>query len=294
MVRKVLLGCIIFSLGYVNSQPSLPLSTSLFKVAGKVDWIKQTFILQVEAPLPSSSPNLPAAPVTVKNRIHQALPELVPRGASSLQIDSRRTLAEWMAESSLYVSRLLEASLEGRESLVQYSPTLSSLLVEYLFPLFEVFGSRIVLHTRPMEIPHILQWVPSARFSGVVIYAKGELLHYGENRKRRLKPALFPQLYMEPIDPVLLTPMVDPSYLKRWGVAAYTDSLQEGPFLERIGRTPLRIFATGVFGKYPTDLIISREDGYTLLTLPENRRLLREGRILIVTDTVQEELLPFN
>jgi len=86
--------------------------------------------------------------------------------------------------------------------------------------------------------------------------------------------------------------MGDPAYLSRWGVAAYSSSLDERPFLERIGYNPLRVFAIGLFGKYPTDILLSREDGYRILSRPHNRQLLKEGRILIITDTTREEINP--
>jgi hypothetical protein len=50
-----------------------------------------------------------------------------------------------------------------------------------------------------------------------------------------------------------------------------------------VGDRPLRIFARGVFGINPTDLIIDRSDALLIIS-EENRRLLSEGRVVIVLD----------
>ncbi len=264
--------------------------TPPFKWRGAIDWQKQTLSLEIEENASYSGPNAPAVTNTIERRIQQALPRILSSSVAILQVDSQKTLLERMVESETLASQVLLAASKGKPGFPRYSSTLLPLSVEYRFPLFEVFGPLLIQHTQPMEVPHVLSWVPSANFSGIVIYAKGELPHYGERRSSRLKPALFPELYMETMDPVFLLPMGDPSYLARWGVAAYSSSFDERPFVDRIGYNPLRVFAVGLFGKYPTDILLSREDGYRILSRPPNRRLLKEGRILIITDTTKESI----
>lgn len=263
---------------------------SSLKWKGSIDWQKQVLFLEIEGNGPSSGSNAPAATTALEKRIQETLPRILTTSVTTIQVDSQKTLGEGMEESETLAAQVLLSASKGKAGLPRYSPSLSLISVEYRFPLFEVFGPLFVQHTQPMEVPHVLSWVPSANFSGIVIYAKGELPLFGERRSTRLKPALFPELYMEPMDPVLLLPMGDPSYLGRWGIAAYSSSFDEGPFIERIGYNPLRVFAVGLFGKYPTDIILSREDGYRILSRPNNRRLLKEGRILIITDATVESL----
>jgi hypothetical protein len=55
--------------------------------------------------------------------------------------------------------------------------------------------------------------------------------------------------------------------------------------LERlVGPNPLRILAQGVYGTRPTDPVIDRDDAITIIANEENRKLLREGRVVIVLD----------
>jgi hypothetical protein len=51
-----------------------------------------------------------------------------------------------------------------------------------------------------------------------------------------------------------------------------------------VGNRPLRVFARGVFGVNPTDLIIDREDALLIISREENRRLLSEGRVAVILD----------
>jgi hypothetical protein len=49
-----------------------------------------------------------------------------------------------------------------------------------------------------------------------------------------------------------------------------------------VGASPLRIIAGEVFGEYPTDLVIAAEDAGKILANEDNRRLLREGKLVII------------
>jgi hypothetical protein len=51
-----------------------------------------------------------------------------------------------------------------------------------------------------------------------------------------------------------------------------------------VGDRPLKIFARGVFGIKPTDLIIDREDALTIISSEDNRRLLSQGKVVIILD----------
>jgi hypothetical protein len=55
-----------------------------------------------------------------------------------------------------------------------------------------------------------------------------------------------------------------------------------------VGDKPLRILARGVYGIRPTDPVIDAEDARTIIAGEENRRLLREGKVVIVLN--KEEL----
>ncbi|MCG8526480.1 MAG: hypothetical protein MI748_08880, partial [Opitutales bacterium] len=76
--------------------------------------------------------------------------------------------------------------------------------------------------------------------------------------------------------------MLHPEWIERWGVVAYTDSLDDGDWEYRVGPSPMRIMASQAFGVHPSDLIIEREDADRLLSLEHNREMLRQGRIVVI------------
>ena len=70
-------------------------------------------------------------------------------------------------------------------------------------------------------------------------------------------------------------------------MVGYALTPDEDAALLRAGNLPLRLAARGVFGDKPTDIVIPTEGALQLLTLPENIALLREGRIVIVYDSLR-------
>ena len=58
----------------------------------------------------------------------------------------------------------------------------------------------------------------------------------------------------------------------------------ESAYHSRIGSDPLHIKARKVYGHLRTDPIISREDALKILSVPENVKLLQEGKVVILLD----------
>ena len=130
--------------------------------------------------------------------------------------------------------------------------------------------------------------MPTRNFSGLVIYAKGELPAHGKDAREAVRPAVFPKLYDEDMNLLLSVQMCDPAYLEKWGMAAYTDSEAGSAFLERIGAVPLRTVARGVFGINSTDLLLPSDAVQRLLVREANQTMLRQGRVLIVIDSEED------
>ena len=168
------------------------------------------------------------------------------------------------------------------------TPDLSQFVVTYTLDLFPEVIRLFIQHTYPYPTPRILTYEPTTAFSGIVIFMKGLYPVHGEQNSTSLNPALFPKIFDTNMRLVLEKDMMDPSVLKNWGVVAYTDSLNEKLFTDRIGFTPLRIKAAGIFGKQYTDIIIPLEAARKILYSPQNRKLLTEGKILVICDLPQE------
>ena len=79
---------------------------------------------------------------------------------------------------------------------------------------------------------------------------------------------------------------VDPAAHLSWGEVGYATAKDASSslVLDRVGETVLRIDAAALFGTDRTDLIITRDEALKILSSPENRALLAEGRVVIIID----------
>ena len=76
--------------------------------------------------------------------------------------------------------------------------------------------------------------------------------------------------------------MISPEYIKKWGMVIYGNSFDENLYQSRIGITPLRIIAKGLFGKNNSDIIISNKEANILIGTEENLKIISQSRILIL------------
>ena len=244
-------------------------------------------LLEVERAVSAEERLSPGARFQVENRIEEALPALYIEAVEGILVDSYETVGQRLQASDALFRSLSELAVRGgRKISASFSEDMHQVLVQYRFPLYGPDGliAPFIQHERPFPIPRILGFTPSRTFTGLVIYAQGELPSHGKPGRERANPALLPRLFDEDMNPVLSPEMCDPKFLLRWGVAAYAFSDDETLFRERIGDLPLRTMARGVFGRNATDLLLPREAARQLLSREGNRQLLREGRILIILD----------
>lgn len=254
-----------------------------------IDWSRGILELTAERSIDRSGANAPAAAHLAERQIARELPGAVVQGLLPVRVDSRTTLGDLIREDpSLYGSvEALSAEVERR--VTRPDPALRRLEVSYELPLFPhlpelLGGAEGVL---PLRRP--LGWTPTTEYTGIVIYAAEPLRVHGTDLVSRPVPALRPEIYNEAMETVLSEEQVDGEWFLRWGTAAYAEELELADYVPRIGEKPKRILARRLFGVTPTDLVISNRDAREILATPANRRLLREGRILIVTGSGMTE-----
>lgn len=261
-----------------------------YEIDASIDWQTGVLTLRVEAPVPATAFNAPTAGYRVEQEIERDLPELLVQSLLQLSVDSRFRIQDRLREDPDLVQELGNLFRRGRKEYTRRTEDLRTIEVRYSFQLFPDIAGIFFSHTRPFPVHRVIHWVPTRRYSGIVIYAKGELPLHGTNRSVRLEPCLYPEIYDDEMRLVLERLMVHPEAIERWGIAAYTDQLDETPWIERIGLSPLRVLASGVFGSIPTDIKIPADEADRILAEEHNRRLLTQGRILIIIDS--ESLAP--
>ncbi|MEM5948801.1 hypothetical protein WKV44_09645 [Spirochaetia bacterium 38H-sp] len=231
----------------------------------------------------------PISPYITQREIESLLPYYIKLAMEKIQVNSRENISDILLKQPQLNLQLLEIDKEIKNKNISYSDDLDSLTISVDIELFPSIAELLINHSMTEEIPHRLGWVAADSFTGLVIDAKGELPIYGTENKGKLIPAIFPRIFNSRGELILSVEMLDPKTAKKTGIAAYTDSYDEKPFLNRIGQKPLRIKAKAIFGKNPTDIVLPEEAIKLLLAKDENRKILQEGKILIICDNVIQE-----
>jgi hypothetical protein len=258
------------------------------KFTSRIDWQTSQLTLSLSRTIPDSGRNLPAAAYFTEDSVNKQLPDFISQALLPIQVDSLHTVADLVESNPGLYKEFGNLLGDVKRGFPQYSEDLRTVTLPYTLDFYPAISGILVTHAQPVPIARTLRWVPTNKFTGLVIYAKGALPVHGTDKTARLEPCLFPDIYDEDMRNVVGKEQMDPTYLNRWGAAAYTSGFGEKKFIDRIGLSPLRIVATGLFGKAPTDPVISREDADMLLSSDNNRRLLAEGRILIIYSATEE------
>jgi hypothetical protein len=259
-------------------------------VSKQVDWQRGVLILEVALAVEAKEFN-PGSRFEAERKIERLLPGLFMSSVVDIPFDSYRTIGDRLKEDQLLFQRLESTAVSSVvKSYSRVREDLQEIEVQYRFPFYGEGGfvTPLILHSRPFPLERKLGFVPSRNFTGLVIYAGGELPAHGKDIRQQVQPALFPTLYDEQMNPILTMHMCDPAYLKRWGMVAYSDSEQSSALLERIGVAPLRTVARGVFGINATDLLLPNEAVDRLLVREANREMLSQGRVLIVIASAEQ------
>jgi len=260
------------------------------RVSERVDWERGALILEVGFPIEPKQFE-PGSRFEAEREIERLLPGLFMEYVVGIPFDSYRTIGDRIKEDqSLFQALSNTAITSASKRYSRIRGDLQEVQVQYRFPFYGQGGFVVpfIAHSRPYPMERKLGFVPTRNFSGLVIYAKGELPAHGKDAREAVRPAVFPRLYDEDMNLLLSVEMCDPAYLEKWGMAAYTDSEAGSAFLERIGAVPLRTVARGVFGINSTDLLLPSEAVRRLLVREANQSMLRQGRVLIVIDSEED------
>ena len=252
----------------------------LYETHAIVDWKARLLTIEVELTLAAAGLRLPEGRLSAERMIERDLPGLAKDAVLAIQADSYRSIEDAVADGSFDSQSLVAlASLAHFEG-SSFSKDLRKFIASYSLRI-DAIAALFLSGASPSPIRAPLDSRPARAYSGIVIYAKGSLPIHGEAVEGRAAPCLFPRVFDTEMNLVLDKSLVLPDILAREGVLGYASGLgvEAGG---RVGADPLRVMAVELFGDRRTDYLISRDDALRILSSPENRGLLRQGRVVVV------------
>ena len=251
------------------------------EVRGQVDWLKGIYTLDLSGAIPREEAVAPISGGRTEDLLKDAAVQRLPGELMKLPLSSAETLGDRaQKDPSLYS----DLSAAGEQLAFDFTKTDRSYLklsVRYHLDLAPALASRFS-PSEADEVDPVLSWSPTRDFSGLVIYARGDLPLGGTTAQAAVTPVLLPRILDSDQETILDSGRVDPQFLKKWGIAAYSTSLFEDSQRDRIGYDPLRVVAHAVYGRIPGDLVLSRADSLRVRASAGLRRALSEGRVLII------------
>jgi hypothetical protein len=251
---------------------------------GSWDWESGTFTLTLRAPLPADTDATPPRKrFLAEQEAESHRQQEFVRRAGALPVSSGKTLAEVAAADPAVEAGVAQVGERLKFVSSRVDPDYTTLEMVWSANLWTDLAPFLFEHAEPNPVPSLIRWAPSRDFSGLVIFAMGEMPWVGTGLKAAWKPSLSFRL-LDPQGEVVFEPsMADPAFFQKWGEAGLSlGKFSEDRWRDRIGFDPLRIVARGVWGARPGDLVLAQGDWDRLLSRDANRRLLAEGRILVL------------
>lgn len=257
-----------------------------FDVSGSIDWARGELYTQASFDLAQAGLKLPSGRFMGEETLREASPRLIRPYLLALRVDSGSTIADLIDRGELSLGELDGLSLETGKTPPSLSADLTRMIGRYTV-LIEQISALLARHRQAAEPGRPLVPVQAADYTGIIIIADEELPIHGRNTWALAAPCLFPKIWDTSMNLVYERNMTQPGtpevrYSSTDSIFRPTPSGLEGDLAALVGPNPLRILAREIFGITPTDLVIDRDDALKILSTDNNRRLLREGRVLLV------------
>ena len=259
-------------------------------ISGTVEWDTFKINADVSLDLASAGIKLPSGRTQGELLLSAGYLRLIQPGLLGLQVDSSSTVGDLVTRGEFSLPEADVIALKAHSLPPSLTPDLLKMSSSYTLGLSSL-NAALLRHTRPSPVMRVLTPVSSAKYTGIVIIANYELPIYSMKSSAIPVPCLFPKIWDSDMNLVFERNMLetrDGGAMVRY---ASSDSIfQRNPsgltkeLAAAVGERPLRIFARGVFGSKPTDLVIDRSDALIIISSEENRRLLSEGRVAIILD----------
>lgn len=282
---KISLCLLIFTV--FNANPAFSAEPSV-ESTSEINWITRTFTSNLNLDTKKAGLKMPSGKKKASALIRSKMPQLIQPPLLSLYTDSASTLEDCVIEEKLSLDDVYEFITNGYKTPDVFTPDAANLYSTNTLDV-DRLGEKLVRHNYGYTPEEPIDLVASRAYSGIIIDARGKLPVHGEFVNGDVNACFFPTVWDENMNIIYEKNEAAPDIVRKKGLVAYDYSTSTDRYVGRIGTDPLYIRATEVFGINRTDPIIKRSDALKILTVPQNVKLLNEGKVVILLD--QEQLV---
>jgi len=284
-IKKVFILILIFFAAAVFAD-------EIADISGAVEWDTLLLKSTVSVDLAKAGIKLPSGRTQGEALISSGYLTLIQPGIMGLQVDSSTTVADLIISGEFGVMDTEKIALNAQSVPPALSNDLRKISASYTVNLTDL-SSALLRHNRPSPVMRTLIPSSSAQYTGIIIIASDNLPLYGMRSSALAVPCLFPKIWDSDMNLIYERNMLEARENAMVRYAPLKSIFQENPsglspeITAVVGSRPLRIFATGLYGINPTDLIIDNNDAFMIISSADNRRLLSEGKVVfILNDSV--------
>jgi len=278
----------LFKKAFISVAAAIVLSSVLFaeptiESKSRINWITRDFTSDISLNVKKAKIEMPSGKKTASAQIKSKMPQLIQPPLLSLFTDSNNKLSEMVIYEQLTFDQVNNFIMSGYKTPDVFATDLSTLNTNNRINVNDL-SKLLVHHTSAYTPEKPIDSVYSRPYSGIIIDARGSYKIHGEYTESEVYPCFFPTIWDEEMNPILEKDTVKPEIVKTTGLTGYHYSDELSNLEGRVGSDPLYIRATEVYGRNRTDPIIKRKDALKILSVPENVKLLQEGKIVILLD----------
>lgn len=278
---KKILALVAFSA--VISSAFAQFDNSTLSSTSKVDWTNKKFTSRISMDIEKAGITLPEGRISAESLIKIKTPSLLKDPVLSLFVDSAYLLGDMVLTDVITLEQVTNIVEQARQTPALFSADGKACNATNTIDM-ENIGRLLVKHKYPYTPEEPIEIVTSRSYTGIIIDARGALPVHGEYVSSEVYPAFFPTLWDEEMNIIYEKNIADKNVVQNQGLVCYNWQDNFELYEDRVGTDPLYIKASKVYGRNRTDPIIRRKDSLKIITVEENRKLLREGKIVILLD----------
>ena len=251
--------------------------------SSKVDWTKKEFTSNISLNLQKAKISLPEGRNSAESLIKIKTPSLLKDPILSLYVDSANYLGDLILDDTITLEQITEIVENARQTPALFSSDGKSANSTNIINMNKL-GHLLVRHKYPYTPEEPIEIIASREYTGIIIDARGSIPVHGEFISDKVYPAFFPTIWDENMNIIYEKNIADKNIVQDKGLVSYGWKNDFQFYDERVGGDPLYIKASKVYGRNRTDPVIRKKDALKILTVEANRKLLKEGKVVIILD----------